>query len=99
MDTSLEVRFHGRGGQGAKLASRILARAGFVSGLEVQDCALFGAERRGAPVVASTRLSSEPITQRGNVDRPSVVIVMDDSLLEDARAQVFHGVNEDTPVS
>jgi pyruvate ferredoxin oxidoreductase gamma subunit len=44
----IEVRFHGCGGQGAKIASRILGRSGFLSGLYVQDFALFGAERRGA---------------------------------------------------
>jgi pyruvate ferredoxin oxidoreductase gamma subunit len=98
MNILIEVRFHGRGGQGAKLASRILARAGFLCGLEAQDCALFGAERRGAPVISSTRLSSERITQRGYSDRPSLIIVMDDSLLHDAPAQVFQGVNEGTPV-
>jgi pyruvate ferredoxin oxidoreductase gamma subunit len=43
----IEVRFHGRGGQGAKSASRILGRSGFLSGLHAQDFALFGAERRG----------------------------------------------------
>ncbi len=44
----IEVRFHGRGGQGAKIASRILGHSGFLAGLNVQDFALFGAERRGA---------------------------------------------------
>jgi pyruvate ferredoxin oxidoreductase gamma subunit len=95
---SIEIRFHGRGGQGAKLASRILGRSGFLAGLQVQDFALFGAERRGAPVVSFTRLSSEPIEERGNVDRPNLVIVMDDSLLEEAPGQVFHGVDDKTPL-
>ena len=53
----IEIRFHGRGGQGAKIASRILGQAGFLAGLFAQDFALFGAERRGAPVVSFTRLS------------------------------------------
>ena len=94
----IEVRFHGRGGQGAKIASRILGRAGFLSGLQVQDFALFGAERRGAPVVSFTRLSSEPIDERGNIDRPNLVVVMDDSLLKEAAGQVFHGVEGKTPL-
>jgi len=94
----IEVRFHGRGGQGAKLASRILGRSGFLCGLQVQDFALFGAERRGAPVVSFTRLSSEPIDERGNIDRPNLVGVMDDSLLKDAPGQVFHGVDDRTPL-
>ena len=94
----IEVRFHGRGGQGAKIASRILGRSGFLSGLYAQDFALFGAERRGAPVVSFTRLSSEPIDQRGNIDNPNLLVVMDDSLLKEARAQVFQGVSENTPL-
>ena len=94
----IEVRFHGRGGQGAKIASRILGRSGFLSGLYAQDFALFGAERRGAPVVSFTRLSSEPIDQRGNIENPNLLVVMDDSLLKEARAQVFHGVSENTPL-
>jgi pyruvate ferredoxin oxidoreductase gamma subunit len=94
----IEVRFHGRGGQGAKIASRILGRSGFLSGLQVQDFALFGAERRGAPVVSFTRLSSEPIDERGNIDRPNLVVVMDDSLLKEAAGQVFHGVDDNTPL-
>ena len=94
----IEVRFHGRGGQGAKLASRILGRSGFLCGLQVQDFALFGAERRGAPVVSFTRLSSKRIDERGNIDRPNLVVVMDDSLLKDAPGQVFHGVDDTTPL-
>lgn len=94
----IEVRFHGRGGQGAKIASRILGRAGFLSALQAQDFALFGAERRGAPVVSYTRLSSEPIDERGNIDRPNLVVVMDDSLLKEAAGQVFLGVEDKTPL-
>jgi 2-oxoacid:acceptor oxidoreductase gamma subunit (pyruvate/2-ketoisovalerate family) len=76
----IEVRFHGRGGQGAKIASRILAQSGFLAGLHAQDFALFGAERRGAPVVSCTRLSEQPIDRRGYVDEPDLVLVMDDAL-------------------
>jgi pyruvate ferredoxin oxidoreductase gamma subunit len=94
----IEVRFHGRGGQGAKLASRIFGRSGFLCGLQVQDFALFGAERRGAPVISFTRLSSEPIGERGNIDRPNLVVVMDDSLLKEAPGQVFQGVDDKTPL-
>ena len=94
----IEVRFHGRGGQGAKLASRILGQSGFLSALFAQDFALFGAERRGAPVVSFTRLSAEPIDRRGNIERPNLVVVMDDSLLKEAPGQVFHGVDAATPV-
>jgi pyruvate ferredoxin oxidoreductase gamma subunit len=94
----IEVRFHGRGGQGAKIASRILGRSGFLAGLYAQDFALFGAERRGAPVISFTRLSSDPIDQRGNIEQPNLVVVMDDSLLKEAPGQVFRGVSENTPV-
>jgi pyruvate ferredoxin oxidoreductase gamma subunit len=94
----IEVRFHGRGGQGAKLASRIFGRSGFLCGLQVQDFALFGAERRGAPVISFTRLSSEPIDERGNIERPNLVVVMDDSLLKEAPGQVFQGVDDKTPL-
>jgi pyruvate ferredoxin oxidoreductase gamma subunit len=94
----IQVRFHGRGGQGAKIASRILGRSGFLSGLQVQDFALFGAERRGAPVVSFTRLGNEPIDQRGYIDEPNLVVVIDDSLLKEAPGQVFHGVEPTTPI-
>ncbi len=94
----IEVRFHGRGGQGAKIASRILGRSGFLAGLYAQDFALFGAERRGAPVVSFTRLSTEPIDQRGNIEIPDLVVVMDDSLVKESPAQVFHGVSRATPI-
>jgi len=94
----IEIRFHGRGGQGAKIASRILGRSGFLCGLWAQDFALYGAERRGAPVVSFTRLSAEPIDRRGYIDFPELVVVMDASLLRDAPEQVFHGVGPATPV-
>jgi pyruvate ferredoxin oxidoreductase gamma subunit len=98
MQQMIEVRFHGRGGQGTKIAGRILGRSGFLAGLYVQDFSLFGAERRGAPVVACTRLSRDPIDRRGYVDEPDLVVVMDESLLQEARAQIFHGVDAQTPV-
>ena len=94
----IEVRFPGRGGQGAKIASRILGRSGFLAGLHAQDFALFGAERRGAPVVACTRISEEPIDRRGYVEEPDVVVVMDDSLLKEVRAQILNGVGAGTPM-
>jgi pyruvate ferredoxin oxidoreductase gamma subunit len=94
----IEVRFHGRGGQGAKIASRIVGRSGFLSGMFAQDFAVFGAERRGAPVVSFTRLGTESIDQRGHIDRPNLVVVMDDSLLKEAAGQVFHGVEPTTAI-
>jgi len=92
----IEVRFHGRGGQGAKIASRILGCSGVLAGLYAQDFALFGAERRGAPVVSYTRLSAEPIDRRGDIEEPDLVVVLDDSLLEEAPSQVYRGVQATT---
>lgn len=92
-----EVRFHGRGGQGAKIASRILGSSGFVAGLYAQDFAIFGAERRGAPVVSCARLGRRPIEMRGYIDAPDLVVVMDHTLLKEAQEQVFHGVHSLTP--
>jgi len=94
----IEIRFHGRGGQGAKIASRILGRSGFLAGLYAQDFAIFGAERRGAPVVSCTRLDKQPIDTRGYIEAPNLVVVMDHSLLTEAREQVFHGVDATTPL-
>jgi pyruvate ferredoxin oxidoreductase gamma subunit len=94
----IEVRFHGRGGQGVKIASRILGSSGFLAGLYAQDFALFGAERRGAPVVSFTRLGTTPIDRRGYIEAPDLTIVLDDSLLNEVPAQVFQGVQADSPV-
>ena len=57
----IEIRLHGRGGQGVKKASQILGRAGFLAGYYVQDFALYGAERKGAPLTSFVRLSKKPI--------------------------------------
>jgi pyruvate ferredoxin oxidoreductase gamma subunit len=93
------VRFHGRGGQGVKLASRVVSRAAFLAGRRVQDAPLYGAERRGAPVVAFVRLASgEPIAERGWIERPDAVVLMDDSLLAQPEAGVLDGVDAATLV-
>lgn len=88
----LRARFHGRGGQGAKTASRILGDAAFKDGRFVQDFPLYGAERRGAPVTAFTRFSDEEITERGFIFSPDIVAVMDDSLADDPLANPFGGL-------
>jgi pyruvate ferredoxin oxidoreductase gamma subunit len=78
-----EIRWHGRGGQGAITAAKILAQAAFREGYRgITAAPAFGAERRGAPVSASTRLSSEPIMVMSQVENPDVVIVLDDTLLK-----------------
>lgn len=91
------IRFHGRGGEGVKLASRIVSRAAFLAGKVVQDSPLYGAERRGAPVVAFSRIADAGvISERGYVDRPECVVVMDDSLLAQPEVGVQGGVGEST---
>ena len=87
------VRIHGRGGEGVKLSSRIVSRAAFLGGLIVQDSPLYGAERRGAPVVAFGRFSDAPIGERGYIDRPDAVVLMDQSLLALPEAAVLHGLD------
>jgi pyruvate ferredoxin oxidoreductase gamma subunit len=91
---TFRVRFHGRGGQGAKTASRILGNAAFNDGLFVQDFPIYGAERRGAPVTAFTRFSNEEITERGFIFSPDIVAVMDDSLTDDPIANPFAGLRK-----
>ncbi len=80
--TGLGVRFHGRGGQGAVVASKILAKAYFRQGLFVQAFPAFGMERRGAPVAAFVRVDSAPILARGEVAHPDISVVLDPKLLE-----------------
>jgi pyruvate ferredoxin oxidoreductase gamma subunit len=92
------VRFHGRGGQGAKTASRILGTAAFLEGFVAQDSPIYGAERRGAPVAAFTRIAKEPIRERGIIAHPDLVVVADDSLIEDPAARVLEGIDERTAV-
>ena len=77
-----EIRFHGRGGQGTVVASILLAKAFFKTGYYVQTFPLFGVERRGAPVLAFVRISSnEPIRVRAEITQPDVVVVLDPGLL------------------
>jgi 2-oxoacid:acceptor oxidoreductase gamma subunit (pyruvate/2-ketoisovalerate family) len=75
------IRFHGRGGQGAVVASKILATAYFKQGLYVQAFPSFGMERKGAAVSAFVRLDNIPIVERGEIKHPDVVIVLDSSLM------------------
>ena len=83
MDTQLpiEVRWHGRGGQGVVTASRILASAALKGGYYLQSLPDFGAERSGAPIAAYTRISETPPIDRGPVYEPDAVIVLDASLI------------------
>jgi len=78
----IEISIHGRGGQGAVTAARLLAEAAFLEGKHCQAFPTFGAERRGAPVAAFARLSDKPIRSRGLVYNPDHVLVLDLSLLD-----------------
>jgi pyruvate ferredoxin oxidoreductase gamma subunit len=78
----IEVRFHGRGGQGAVTAARLLAEAAFLEGKYSQAFPSFGAERRGAPVLAFTRIDDKPIRIRTQVYEPNHVVVLDPTLIE-----------------
>lgn len=81
-ETIYEIRWHGRGGQGAVTSANMLADAGYRAGFKgVMSMPTFGAERRGAPVTASTRLSREVLRFFSQVESPDMVIVLDDSLL------------------
>jgi Pyruvate/2-oxoacid:ferredoxin oxidoreductase gamma subunit len=77
----LEIRFHGRGGQGTVVATILLAKAFFRAGYQVQSFPFFGVERRGAPVEAYVRLDKEKILLRTNVNYPDHVVVQDQTLL------------------
>ncbi|MCD6591087.1 MAG: 2-oxoacid:acceptor oxidoreductase family protein [Candidatus Aenigmarchaeota archaeon] len=78
-----EVRFHGRGGQGVKMSSHVLGRAAFLSGFFTQDFAVYGAERRGAPLTSFCRISKEPVATRGYIFEPDYVICLDPTLRMD----------------
>ena len=77
----IEIRFHGRGGQGAVVASKILAVAFFLENKYVQSFPAFGVERRGAPVTAFLRVSEEPINLRCEIYEPNHLIVLDPTLV------------------
>ena len=81
-DRMIEIRFHGRGGQGSVIASKILAKAFFLEGKYVSSFPYFGVERRGAPVTAFTRVDDKPIRARYQIYEPDYVIVLDPSLLK-----------------
>ncbi len=78
----IEIRFHGRGGQGAVTSAELVAQAAIDSGKFATAFPSFGPERRGAPVVAFARVDDKPVRLRSKVYKPDVVIVLDPSLLE-----------------
>ena len=82
MKDLIEIRWHGRGGQGAKTASLLLADAAFNTGKFIQGFPEYGPERMGAPITAYNRISNKPITVHSNIYEPDYVVVVDDTLLE-----------------
>lgn len=89
----LRIRFHGRGGQGIKTASRMVGSAFFIEGFEVQDAPRYGAERRGAPIFAYVRADTSPIYERGVIPNPDLVLVADDTLMGIPAAGVLLGLD------
>jgi pyruvate ferredoxin oxidoreductase gamma subunit len=101
----IEIRFHGRGGQGAVTAAALLAKAAGYDNKFSQGFPAFGVERRGAPVKAFTRISDQPITIRSQVYRPDYVVILDPSLsglpevregLKKESVVIINGGNEKT---
>ena len=82
MSNMIDIRWHGRGGQGAKTASLLLADAAFNTGKYIQGFPEYGPERMGAPITAYNRISSNSITVHSNIYEPDYVVVVDDTLLE-----------------
>mgnify|MGYP004461688419 FL=1 len=81
MKDLIEIRWHGRGGQGAKTASLLLADAAFNTGKYIQGFPEYGPERMGAPITAFNRISVNPIRVHSNIYEPDYVVVVDDTLL------------------
>ena len=92
-DRLIEVRFHGRGGQGAWTASLLLAQAGLKEEKYIQSFPSFGPERAGAPITAYTRISDKPIYIHSGVYEPDVVVVLDPTLLG---PDVISGIKSET---
>ena len=81
MSQGLEIRWHGRGGQGAKTAALLLADVAFKTGAHVQGFPEYGPERMGAPITAYNRISKNPIRVHSNIYTPDLVVVVDETLL------------------
>lgn len=93
MKDLIEIRWHGRGGQGAKTASLLLADAAFNTGKYIQGFPEYGPERMGAPITAYNRISNNPIRIHSNIYEPDYVVVVDDTLLESV--DVTSGLKKD----
>ncbi len=96
MKNTVEIRWHGRGGQGAKTAALMLADAAFMTGKHVQGFPEYGPERMGAPITAYNRISDDPIRVHSNIYDPDYVAVVDETLLESV--DVTKGLNAEGAV-
>lgn len=92
----VEIRWHARGGQGAKTAAMFLAEAVLEKGKYGQGFPEYGPERRGAPMRGFTRIADEPIRRHCMIERPGVVIVLDPTLLDSPAAGVAAGTDKNT---
>lgn len=92
----LEIRIHGRGGQGSVTAAQILAISAFYDGKQSQAFPRFGVERRGAPVEAFCRIDDKPINVRSQVYTPDLILVLESSLLE--AVDVTSGLKEGSTI-
>ncbi len=95
-DRMVEIRWHARGGQGAKTAAMFLAEAVLDTGMYGQGFPEYGPERRGAPMRGYTRISVEPIRRHCMIEKPGFVIVLDPTLLDSPAAGVTAGTDADT---
>lgn len=93
MSSGYEIRWHGRGGQGAKTAALLLADVAFKTGKYVQGFPEYGPERMGAPITAYNRISKDPIRVHSNIYTPDLVVVVDETLLHSV--DVTAGLKED----
>lgn len=93
MNDTIEIRWHGRGGQGAKTVALLVADAALATGKKVQAFPEYGPERTGAPVKSYNRISDNPIRIHCSVEHPSIVLVLDETLCESVN--VTEGVPED----
>ena len=93
MSKAIEIRWHGRGGQGAKTAALLLADVAFNTGMYVQGFPEYGPERMGAPITAFNRISTKPIRVHSDIYEPDYVVVVDETLL--SAVDVTSGLKKD----
>lgn len=95
---NLDLRIHGRGGQGIKTAGRIVSTAAFLEGRHAEDSPMYGPERRGAPVVSFVRVSDGPVEVRGPITRPDAVVLADPSVIDSKAFPALGGLRKESVV-